>query len=65
MLIARYGGYGELQSSSIEVEVVDTCFDTTILPQNIAQMTTYLGALEPAVRYFNIFNDQVSADYGD
>ena len=60
---ATYGTLGTTRSDSVEVTVLDTCFTTTVTPQNIVQLTTYLNAPSPTTRSFDIFTDVVSDKY--
>ena len=62
-ITATYGQYGTTEADSIEVTVRDTCFDTTVTPQNIVQLTTYTNAPAPRRREFDIFTDVVGVTY--
>ena len=63
-LEATYGSFGKPDTNpSVEITVLEPCFDTQITPQFIRQLTTFVNAPNPSTRTFERFENSVDRDY--
>lgn len=60
ILKATYGSYGSVNSSPITVPILDPCFTTIIVPQQVLQITTEANSGLVKKRLFDPFFDTIS-----